>query len=66
MKKITVVHAQSVIAYQPVISLIENLLNNGSKATLISYDIDLLPTYIQTNSNFRGIHITMISGNFVG
>lgn len=66
MKKITVVHAQSVIAYPPVISLIENLLNNGSKATLISYDIDLLPTYIQTNSNFRGIQIPKISGNFVG
>lgn len=37
--KILIIHTAEVYAYPPVISLIENLLNNGHEIMLITYDI---------------------------
>lgn len=65
-KRITVVHAQSVIDYPPVISLIENLLNNGNVVRLISYDTNKLPDTLRKNKNFYEISIPKVDGNLVG
>lgn len=55
--KILVVHYSQLNAFPPVISLIQNLINNNHKVTLISEGINSLSKNIIKNKNFKGIEI---------
>jgi len=55
--KILVVHFNDVIAYPPVINLVECLLNNKCSVVLISYNIHLLPDIIKEHNNFEGYEL---------
>lgn len=56
-KKITVVHTEDVTAYPPVISLLENLLDQGYLVDFISINIKYLPYEIFNAPNFNGYDI---------
>ena len=51
--KVTVVHLMDLVAYPPVLSLLENLTNNGHKVNLISYGIDKAPDKIKKNNRIK-------------
>lgn len=61
--KILIVHYSQLRAYPPVISLIQNLINNNHKVTLITEGIDVLTKDITNNTNFKGIEIKSLYTN---
>lgn len=56
--RILIVHYNQLYKYPPVISLIQNLIKNNHKITLISEGIYILPKNIIENKNFEGIEIS--------
>ena len=58
--KIVIAHYLDVIAYPPVISLIDNLLYNGISVKLISYNVNNLPKRILNNDRFSYFNIPKI------
>ena len=50
---ITVVHLMDLVAYPPVLSLLQNLLKNGHHVFLISYGIDKAPKEIIQHNNIE-------------
>ena len=52
--KILIVHSDRLSEYPPTISLIQNLLSNYHNVTVISEDIEKLPSAICDNGNFKG------------
>ena len=55
--KILIVHSDRLSEYPPTISLIQNLLSNCHNVTVISEDIEKLPSAICDNGNFKGIKV---------
>ena len=56
-KRIVIAESDSVMKLPPLISLLQNLLNNGNSVTLISRDIDKLPSNIVESKNFRSVEL---------
>ena len=50
---ITIVHLMDLVAYPPVLSLLENLLANGHQVNLISYGINRAPKKIVEHKNIK-------------
>lgn len=57
-KKILVFHFDKVTSYPPVISLIQNLLHNGHKVCIISFNSTALPKVTLKNKNLSTIDIS--------
>ncbi|MDY5179624.1 hypothetical protein [Butyribacter sp.] len=62
-KKIVIAHFGSVIAYPPVINLIDCLLANSQSVVLISMDGNQLPVRILENKNFKLINLRQYDTN---
>lgn len=58
--KIVIAHYLDVIAYPPVISLVDNLLYNGIYVKLIGYNISNLPRRILDNGRFSFFDIPTV------
>lgn len=57
MKEITMMEGNSVTAYPPIISLIENILHKGYKINFVGNGISKLSRDILDNPNFNGMEI---------
>ncbi len=51
--RITIVHLMDLVAYPPVLSLVENLLNNAHEVNLVSYGVDKAPDGIIKNARLK-------------
>lgn len=60
---IVIAHLEKVTLYPPVINLIENLLNNKHRVSLVSYDIMSLSARIIENKNFQYTDIPQTVGS---
>ena len=60
--RVVIAHLENVVAYPPVINLIENLLNNEHLVFLVSYNISSLPETILKNKKFHYTEIPVIEG----
>lgn len=61
--KIIVVHYGNLMLYPPVISLLENLLNNNFNVILISGNTEKLPKIIREHTKIKIINIDLIESN---
>lgn len=61
-KSVTIAHLESVSSYPPVISLLDNLLNNGHKVFLVSCDIEKLPERIRNHNRLQYVDIPLSQG----
>lgn len=62
-KRILIFHYNKVTSYPPVISLVQNLLNNGNSVCLISFNSSELPDAILKNQKFKYIDISFNYGH---
>ena len=60
--KITIAHFYKVAQYPPVISLIQNLLANGHRVALVSFETEVLGAEILDNPNFQCVNLSMKEG----
>ncbi len=58
-KTIVIAHFVSVVAYPPVINLIENLLSNHHRVRLVSVDVHKLPERILSHENFQYVELVI-------
>ena len=57
--KIVVVHLQDVVSYPPVISLLDNLINNNHQVTIIGMNVNYLPIRIKESKYVKLINVEM-------
>lgn len=62
-KNIVIVHMCNVLEYPPVLSLVENLLDNGHSVTLVTMNIKQMPKRIISQKKFHGINMPVIESN---
>jgi len=65
MDRIVVVHLMDLVSYPPVLSLVENLLNNNKKVYLISYGTKKAPSKITDNQNLKMYEVPTPKGKGV-
>lgn len=63
--QITVVHLMNLVAYPPVLSLVNCLLDLGHTVNLISYGIDNAPKKILNHSAFHYYEVPQITGDSI-